>query len=481
MRKSILFLALAAGVCLGMNAESKVYSFDTLGEINGVSDNGRYGVVTDPDFGMAYLWDSENPESLINITVTAESFDNFYGEDEMWITTAMDVSDEGVVVGSILLGYESVPAYYKDGKWTFLPLDPMSRNTNEAVCITPDAKVIAGYQFLSDPTSDIGGKYYPCQWFLHDDGTYELKMYSDIQLPNHQGFFPMTQSPDGEVVAGAVYCGVQSTIDAIVKNGELILFDKLETKLEPFVYNGKYFAGWEEKDGQKIQVWVDDVNDPRVEYYPTVYINGYRDSSSNGALVGFFTNCDGNGNLYGSRSRALNVTEDGAGEVVTEACIYNYKTDTWYVDDNYYFFSAGIGQGLLFTDSGDVIMDGVVSSVAETYNVETTCEVEGINKISANGSVLGGVASEFSEIINDDMYFPFFVKTEGYSGVQNIVGTPDKGLVITSPGRIEVVNAEEIAVYDLEGRLISTDKITYVNAGIYVVKAGNSVYKVMVR
>ncbi len=474
-------MALAAGLCLGANAESKVYSFNTLGEINGVADNGRYGVVTDPDFGMAYIWDSTNPETLKDITATTESAGNFTDQEEMWPTSAMDISDDGVVVGSIILGSTYHPAYYKEGKWYLLPLAPGALNSNEAVCITPDAKVIAGYQFINDPASDIKGRYYPCQWFLQDDGSYMLKAYTNIELPDQQGFFPMTQTPDGEVIAGTVYCGFQSNLNAMIKNGELIMFDKIETKMEPFMFGGKYFAGWEEKDGQPVQIWVEDINDPRVQYDPVVYINGYKDTEEFGNLIGFFTNCDDNGNLYGTRSRAINVTEDGEGEVVTEACIYNYKTDTWYLDDNYSFFSAGIGDGLVFTGNGKVMKDGVITSVAEAYGVESTRDIEGINKISADASVLGGVISEFNEAIADRMYYPFFVKTEGYSGIQEVVGTPDKGLVITSPGRIEVLNAEDVAVYDLDGRLIGTEKVTYVDPGIYVVKAGDAVYKLVVR
>lgn len=481
MKKSILTLALLAGVSLGMNAESKVYSFDIMGEINGVADNSLYGVVTDPDNGMAYLWDSANPESLKDITATTESAGNFTGSGSIWATTAMDVSDDGLVVGSVLLGDTYHPAYYKDGMWNLLPLDPTALYTNEAVCVTPDGSVIAGYQFINDPTSDTGGRYYPCQWFLEEDGAYKLNCYTNIELPDHQGFFPMTQSPDGEIIAGTVYCGAQSNINALVKNGELILFDKIETKYEPWMVGGKYYAGWSE-DG-KTQIWVSDINDPRVEYYPEVYINGYKDKGDGeeAALVGFFTNCDGEGNLYGTRNRVINLTDDGEGDSISEACIYNYKTDTWYIDEDYLFFSAGIGDGLLFTNSGEVINNGEIASVKEAYNVEIAGDIEGINKISADASVLGGVCSELNEAIGERTYYPFFVKTEGYSGVQQVVGTPDKGIVITSPGRIEVLNTENIAVYDLDGRLIGTDKVTSVNPGIYVVKAGNSVYKVIVK
>ncbi|MDE6026824.1 MAG: hypothetical protein K2G23_01980, partial [Muribaculaceae bacterium] len=79
------------------------------------------------------------------------------------------------------------------------------------------------------------------------------------------------------------------------------------------------------------------------------------------------------------------------------------------------------------------------------------------------------------------MYYPLFIVTEEESGIQSVAGNPKKGLVIVGAGRIEVVNADAVAVYDLDGRLIGTDKITYVDPGIYVVKAGDAVYKVDVK
>ena len=53
--------------------------------------------------------------------------------------------------------------------------------------------------------------------------------------------------------------------------------------------------------------------------------------------------------------------------------------------------------------------------------------------------------------------------------------------MIVHDGAIEVVNAEDVAVYDLGGRLVGTEKITAVPAGVYVVKADDSSYKVVVK
>lgn len=475
MKKTLLTL-LAATAALSLSAEVKVYSFEELGEINGVSDNGFYGALTDPDNGYAYLWNEKTPEQLIDISAVIGEGGNFQNDTDPLATTAMDVSDDGIVVGSIQLGEVMYPAYYKDGKWTLLPLDPNAMNTNEAICITPDAKTIAGYQFIYDPTADTGGKYYPCQWFLNDNGSYTLKSYTDFELPDHLGFFPLTQTSDGKVIAGTVYCGVQSRINALLKDGQLFMFDKVEVRENPFEYAGKYYAGVDENGKQ---IWVTDVNDPRVQLFKEEYINGYKDDST--PLEGFFVNCDDNGNFYGVRSRVEDVTEDGDGTVIREACIYNIDTEDWYTDSKYSFFSAGIGEEIIFTGNSTVIKDGEITTVKDAYDVVTDGVIGGINKISSDARVLGGVIGRFFEAIGDYVYYPFFVVTGEYAGIQSVAGNPDEGLVVVSTGCIEVANTDDVAVYDLNGKMISSDKKTFVEPGIYIVKTGKKAYKVIVR
>lgn len=478
MKKTLLFLAFAGGI-FAAHAESQVYTSDNLGEVDGVSDNGRYAAVTDPDYGAAYLWDFYKPGEFKDISAFIGEKGNLDGNQEPGATTAVDVSDTGIVVGSIQFSNLFHPAYYKDGKWHLLPLDPNAMNTNEAIAITPDGSVIAGYQYINDPSADQGGRYYPCQWFLQADGSYSLKSYTNIELPDHQGFFPMMQTPDGKIIGGTVYCGIGSRINALIKDGDLVLFDEIETKSEPWIYKGKYYAGVDD-DGK--QIWVTDPGDPRIVFFPEVYINGFKDGQRGDPsfLNGVFTNCDDNGNLYGARSRVENLNEDADGEVYTEACIYNYLTDTWYTDDQFTFFSAGIADELLFTDNGYVIKGNEISSINEAYSISTSRDISGINKISADGNVLGGVVSEFNPAISQMMYYPLVIVADG-SGVQTVAGTPGKGVVIASAGRIEVVDTDDVAVYDLNGRLISTEKVTEVAGGIYIVKAGDRTYKINVR
>ncbi|MDE5870825.1 MAG: hypothetical protein K2H22_02615, partial [Muribaculaceae bacterium] len=358
-------------------------------------------------------------------------------------------------------------------------------NTNEAVCITPDGTVIAGYQYIKLASSNgdgaSRGQYIPCQWFLQPDGRYELKTYKDIKLPDHQGFYPMTQTPDGKVIGGQVYAGFGSTLNALLVEGKLLMFDEISTFKDCVEYRGKYYTGLDENGKQ---TWTDDINDPNIVWFERELINGYFDGirGEESMMNGFFTNCDGNGNFYGARSYVSEVNDDHDGVLTNNAVIYNYLTDTWYDEEAVNFFSAGIGDELIFTGNGDVIKGNEVNEVKEAYGIKSEYTINGISKISSDAKTIAGVASELNPAIGEYQYYPFIIQVDGTTvGIPEIAGSPKKGLVIATQGRIEVLNAENVAVYDLNGRLTGTDKVTEVNAGIYVVKADDAIYKIVVK
>ena len=485
MKKSILLMGIAlAATSLTGKAESKVFVFDTLGIVGGVSDNGQYVAITDDEQYLAYIWRASNPEELYDITEKGEP--GAVASQRPVSTTAMDVSDDGIVVGSIgYADFYQYPAYYKDGKWNLLPIAPDASYTNEAVSITPDGTVIAGYQHVK-PKSDTSdgtsrGQYFPCQWFLQEDGSYELKTYDDIKLPDHQGFYPMTQTPDGKVIGGYVFAGFGSMLNALIVEGKLVMFDELSSFLDCLEYRGKYYTGTDENGRQ---TWTDDINDPNIVWYEKTLINGFYDGvrGEESMMYGFFTNCDDNGNFYGARSYVTDITEDYDGVVTDNAVIYNYLTDTWYNEEAVNFFSAGIGDKLIFTGTGDVIDGNKVSSVKEAYGIESKYDINGISSISSDAKTLAGVASDLNEATGEYQYYPFIIQVDGGStGTPEIAGSPKKGLVIATKGRIEVLNAENVAVYDLNGRLVGTDKVTDVHAGVYVVKADDASYKIVVK
>lgn len=487
MKKHLLLSGLAL-VALSVSAQDypQVHLFDYLGNVNGVSDNGKFAAICDDENGYSYLWRADAPDDLYDISLISD--DELPSSQAAMATEVYDVTDDGMAVGSVLFrdGHME-PAYYKDDEWHMLPVSPFSINTNKAIAVTPDGSVIGGYMFINDKDAGSGANYYPCQWFLNEDGEYDLKVYSDLLYPDReqQGFSPMTMTPDGKVIAGYIYTGFASMLNALVVDGELMMFDTYEVVGEPWEHQGKYYAGWYfDENGVKKQLWVDEPDDPRVILFGEGYINGYKDAAHGeaGALQGFFTNCDDKGNFYGTRTYVENVTEEGDADLVQKAVIYNYLEDSWYTEEGAQFFSAGLGEELIFTGDGQVIEGDDVYSVQEAYDIQTAYTINGINKISMSGKTLGGVMSELNPAIGEYMYYPFMVQTaEEISGIPQLVGDPKKGLVIISKGCIEVANAENVAVYDLSGRMVSSKKVSRVPAGVYVVKADDASYKVCVK
>ena len=81
------------------------------------------------------------------------------------------------------------------------------------------------------------------------------------------------------------------------------------------------------------------------------------------------------------------------------------------------------------------------------------------------------------------MYYPFAIVLDEplVSGVDEIINTESDAKILLSAGRIDVIGAEEVAVYDLNGSLVSTSATSHVAPGVYVVKAGKSASKVIVK
>ena len=81
----LLSAVLAAGAMTAGAAE--FYTTDNLGEVYGISDNGRYAAITDIEGQISYIWDSENPSEFTLL-------DGLFRKSE-----AYDVSNDGMVVG----------------------------------------------------------------------------------------------------------------------------------------------------------------------------------------------------------------------------------------------------------------------------------------------------------------------------------------------------------------------------------------------
>ncbi len=479
MKKNLLLAGLMiSGFGAVTVAQTKVYTSEELGEVGKVSDNGKYVAITDVDNNIAYLWSSETGE-FIDISAPLGDPSTTPSAQCVAGSTAIDVADNGMVVGSVMFrDGRQIPAYYIDDEWYFLELHPGAQSSNGAIAVTPDGSVIAGYQFINDPTSAIGGRFYPVQWKLVD-GEYEMHAYVDIELPNHQGFYPYAQSNDGRVVAGTIFAGVASTVPGLIVDGQLKTFDTFETKTEPWMFKGKWYCGTDENGKQ---IWTDDPDDPRIVLFTEYYINGFHDTGES-SLTGSLVNCDSEGHYYGMRTVVTDVDEYGDATLTDGAAIYDINTDEWTYDTSYQWFAAGLNNNFVLTNSSTIIVDGEANSVFDEFDFKTERSLAYLASYSADGKVIGGMTYEVHPGTGEQMYYPIvLVLDRALTGIQSVTGGGQGNpYVIVSSGHIDIVEASSIAVYDINGHLVGSTSTVAVAPGVYIVKADNLTTKVVVK
>lgn len=458
-----LLLSGAVLCALMAQAETKFYTSNELGIVGGISNNGRYAAVFDDENSLGYLWDAENPEEFTLVKGFQSSKVMLY-----------DVSDNGIAVGAYYLGGCYYPCFVKDGEVEALELSPYALYTNEARCISADGKIIGGYQMYKDPTAETGGRNRPCLWTLNEDsGEYELYIYADIELPEHQGFITNCMSDDGRVIGGRLYCAAGSEIPAIVKDGELIYWAELETRLEPFMYKDKILG-----------------------YYEEYYIDGYHDGAMKtepNFVTGEFSNIDAWGNLYGFRSHIEDLAEDGQScRIVNYACVYNYENDEWTeapTSGGIRSYLTGLNGQYIFGNGNNVLVSDNDSeerknTVTGEFDFTSNRGITGVFRTSVDGKVLGGCTQEMNPATGEYQYFPFVVVldeplVDAPSSVEIIPAAKNLAVVL-SAGRIDIAGAEG-TVYDLDGRMIGTGTSFQVAPGTYVVKSGEASCKVLVK
>lgn len=479
MMKRLLIGAIAVSGSLAAAAANQSFFGKELGDMYGISDNGTYAAISDVENLIAYLWDADNPDVFTDISCDKSLTESLPSSQRVRGTSACDISDDGIVVGSIYYadGHE-MPAYYNGTEWIALPVLKGALNTNEAIAITPDGKTIAGYNFIG-ADNNLKGGYVPVQWTLQDDGTYKLKeleCINDILAYEHQGFYPLAQSADGRAVCGSLYCGASSVIPAIVLDGQLKVWNEFEVKQEVFMFGGKYFCGYD-ADGK--QVWTKDPEDPRIQLFDEYYIDGMHDEATSDINASLNNVC-GSRWFYGSFAKIENVV-DGVGDVTTTAAIYDLENDEWILDDKCGMFAGGVGKDLVFADNGNVLIDGKLRKYQEEYDINAPSAIAGINRLSANGGVLGGNYYEIHPGTGEPMYYPFITITEaGVSGLETVYGGSNVFFSVAK-GKVAVRNAESMDVYDLDGRLVASGSEAALQPGVYVLKAGDKTAKVQVK
>lgn len=467
IQKLLLSGVLLAAPALMLNGETKVYTMDELGDEVHVSSNGKYVSIGDYEQSLSYIWKAETPNTFLPLP------------DEV---VAYDVDNNGTVVGTIKQkGGLWRPCILVDGEWQLLPCHASVVNTAEANCISADGSVIAGVQFINDPSSEIGGRYYPCIWKKNNEGKWDLTAYTNIKLPDHQGFMTRCLYVNGDdiIIGGRLYCGIGSDVPALIVNGELKFWNKLESKREPFMFQGKYIA----YDDAGKQYRTEDPNDPNIYYCDYVLIDGYRDGETGEYFGGEFTSVDAHGNFYGYRTRAFDVDEDGYGNLVNGAVVYNHSKDEWVDDTNYTNFAIGFNDAKIIFPTGDrVIVDGEKRKATSELGFTSNRTFTSVQSISDNGKVIGAITEEMNSGTGQAQYFPFIIVLDEplSAGIDNIIS--ENGIsIIVFEGRIDVAGAENVAVYDLNGRLAGSSSTSYVAPGVYVVKAGDITKKILVK
>jgi hypothetical protein len=102
---------------------------------------------------------------------------------------------------------------------------------------------------------------------------------------------------------------------------------------------------------------------------------------------------------------------------------------------------------------------------------------------SEDGTVAGGTSLYLVEATGEYTGQPFFLKMDPLAGVNDIVTDNNNSNVnINVVGeQIVVTGAQNVAVYNTTGQLVSTKTVSTPGQGIYIVKADNRTAKVAVK
>lgn len=472
MKKHFLLAAALLGLASAAQAENQFYFFteedpdlgtvDIMGEVYGVSENGRYAAIFDNEMNLSYLWDAENPTKLTLINRTVGGKMNGF--------TAYSVTNDGMVVGSELPSgsYQWRPMTWQNGEFRNLELPSDASTMNYPVAVTGDGKIIGGEIGYPAPKEEGGIRSYPAVWELGSDGEYALTVYNDMELPAMQGFFVNCMYTDGTsqgtVLGGTLNAGNGSFVAALCKGGELKIWNELENRIEPFEYCGQILG-----------------------YFNEGFIDGVKDGWNGDWCNGMFNSCDYAGNFYGIRAWGDQpAPENGEGTYSSTPTIYNVLTDEW--TDGKQTISTGIDGNILFAQGGRVL-DGGFDATAQPLAAFTETDTQGksinsVDRIDREGKVLGGCYYTIEPASGEARYYPFIITLDEplATGVQAIYAEPEAkiGIIVTN-GRIITSGAENVAIYDLDGRLISKAADASVEPGIYVVKADSVSRKVLVK
>lgn len=481
MKKFLLSAAFAA-VMMSASAESKVYffsdqsgEFDQMGQVYCISPNGEYAVIYDEEMEHSFLWRRSDPEKL--------EFLNFERNGYTLATQVRAVTDNGTIVGSSRErgSNQWLPFVMKaDGEIIPLPISEWALNLNFPCGISDNEAVIGGYLGGSCKMSDGSsfGQSRPAMWVKGTDGEYELIAPSndELTLPEHCGTQVSGMYSDGtyenSYLYGACGCGVGSYIPFLYNQEKLQLWNKVELVKCPWYYQGqlKGYEIVETIDGKRDYLTTDD----------------YLDAS--------FSGSDAWGNIYGSRVEIVDLQstdpEDvdafGKASQVYYRGWYNVFTKEWTEKKEGPRVITGLDGDVLFTAGNSVYtggLDGTENSVSSFVgNDFGGKDVLGVERTSADGKVLGACYMAYDATQKAHAYPLIIELDKELVGVDSVTADfESRQVVLTYGGTIEVVGAEQVAVYDLNGVNVANGNACNVGSGTYVVVADGVSHKVLVK
>lgn len=194
MKKTIALFVWSFIFILGLSAQSESPVLKTLeipfGTICGMSDNGRWAVYDDGNDGVERGCSVDVYDLATGTIVTLSEGtegDNIH---------LNDISDDGKIVAG---SYNNVPAYFKDGKWTVLPLPAGTRGYGGRVSsMTPDGSVMVGMIYNNS------FNFTSCYWKDGNLITLEGLPTTDISGKENAELNIVAVSADGNIVLGGL-------------------------------------------------------------------------------------------------------------------------------------------------------------------------------------------------------------------------------------------------------------------------------------
>lgn len=203
--------------------------------IRNVSPSGNYAVGYDDQFGdpTSFIWDRSTGEYTILDA----------GENEGCI--ALDVNDEGIIVGAVVNSTVQTPAYmdFKNaGTWNTLPTHNLENAAYPGFAASITNSGLIGGQVVTE-LADGTSRCVPCVWdnYQLDQSMFELPENGDAVM---YGCYIYSMSEDGKIMSGWQDWGNGSRSPAIWIDGKLTrVYGETETiDSEGYIYEGITWA-----------------------------------------------------------------------------------------------------------------------------------------------------------------------------------------------------------------------------------------------